>query len=264
MTDMRCGYADDRDDTLIAYLYDDIDPVARGAFEAHLPGCEPCRDELEALGGVRTTLARWNPPEPKSLTAAAAHPQSAARPPRWWNEIPAWAQVAAALLFLGVSAGFANLEIRYDANGFAIRTGWSKAPQQNAAALPAAAAGSAGSPSNTAMSAGVASKADLVALEQRLRNELRSATPVQAAARSASSDAEILRKVRSLIDDTERRQQRELALRLAQAISDVNVARQADLRRVDLTLNRVENNLGVEVLKNRQSMQYLMRVNQRQ
>jgi hypothetical protein len=107
------------------------------------------------------------------------------------------------------------------------------------------------------------SSADLIALEQRLRNELRSATPVQAA-RPAANDAEILRKVRSLIDETERRQQRELALRLAQAISDVNVARQADLRRVDVTLNRVENNLGVEVAKNRQSMQYLMRVNQRQ
>jgi len=85
-----------------------------------------------------------------------------------------------------------------------------------------------------------------------------------AAARPASSDAEILRKVRALVDEAERRQQRELALRLAQAISDVNAARQADLRRVDLTLNRVENNLGVEVLKNRQSMQYLMRANQRQ
>ena len=257
MTDMRCGYAGDRDDTLIAYLYDDIDPVARGAFEAHLAGCEPCRDELEALGGVRTTLARWNPPEPTSLTAANANPHSAARNPPWWRSIPAWAQVAAALLFLGVSAGIANLDVRYDNNGFAIRTGWSKAPQQNASA-PAG----AGTPSNALSSASVASKADLVALEQRLRNELRSAPVTDA--RPASSDAEILRKVRALIDDTERRQQRELALRLAQAISDVNAARQADLRRVDLTLNRVENNLGVEVLKNRQSMQYLMRVNQRQ
>jgi hypothetical protein len=105
------------------------------------------------------------------------------------------------------------------------------------------------------------SSADLIAPEQRLRNA-RAATPVQAA-RPAVNDAEILRKVRTLIEDTERRQQRELALRLAQAISDVNVARQADLRRVDSTLNRVENNLGVEVAKNRQSMQYLMRVNQR-
>ena len=83
-----------------------------------------------------------------------------------------------------------------------------------------------------------------------------------AAGRPVAGEAEILRKVRALIDETERRQQRELALRLAQAITDMNAQRQADLRRVDLTLNRVENNLGVEVMKNRQSMQYLMRVRQ--
>jgi hypothetical protein len=109
---------------------------------------------------------------------------------------------------------------------------------------------------------GPASKADLAALEGKLRIEFRpmAAPPVFAAGRPPSSDAEILRKVRALIDEAERRQQRELALRLAQAITDVNAARQADLRRVDLSLNRVENNLGVEVLKNR----YMMRVNQRQ
>jgi len=255
MTDMRCGYAGDREETLIAYLYDDIHPAARVAFEAHLPTCDSCRDELDALGGVRTTLARWNPPEPRLLTAA--QPQSVARSRRWWSEIPAWAQVAAALLFLGVSAGIANLDVRYDDNGLAIRTGWSKPPQAAAASTKAADVSSTAGPN-------VVSKADLAALEERLRGELRAAAPVQTAARPAANDAEILRKVRSLIDDTERRQQRELALRLAQAISDVNVARQADLRRVDLTLKSVENNLGVEVLKNRQSMQYLMRVNQRQ
>jgi anti-sigma factor RsiW len=264
MTDMRCGYAGDRDDALIAYLYDDIDAAARAAFDAHLAGCEPCRVELEALGGVRTQLARWNPPEPKSLTAANTNPYSAIRNPQWWRTIPAWAQAAAALLFLGVSAGIANLDVRYDSNGFAIRTGWLKPPQSAPAAAATAPSGGVGLASIAGQNSSAASREDLVALEQRLRTELKPATPAPAGARAASSDAEILRKVRALIDDTERRQQSELALRLAQAISDVNAARQADLRRVDLTLNRVENNLGVEVLKNRQSMQYLMRVNQRQ
>jgi len=256
MTDMRCGYAGDRDETLIAYLYDDIDPAARGVFDAHLAGCEHCRAELEALGGVRTTLARWNPPEPKSL--AAANPQSATRNPQWWRTIPAWAQVAAALLFLGVSAGIANLDVRYDRDGLAIRTGWSKpaAPEQIGVA----------SQSGGGQGFSPASKADLEALERQLRTELRSlaATPAVAVTRPAASDAEILRKVRALIDDTERRQQRELALRLAQAITDVNAQRQADLRKIDVSLNGVQNSLGVEVLKQRQSLNYLMRVNQRQ
>src|SRR5262245_44793113 len=99
MNQMRCGYPGDREGMLIAYLYDDIEPPARAEFKAHLLVCEPCRSELDALGGVRTTLARWNPPEPKSL-AGVANQQSTIsnRQSPWWKDIPAWAQVAAALL----------------------------------------------------------------------------------------------------------------------------------------------------------------------
>ena len=53
-----CTYPTDRDETLVAYLYDDIDAAARTAFEAHLSSCTACRDELESLQGVRAS-ARW-------------------------------------------------------------------------------------------------------------------------------------------------------------------------------------------------------------
>ena len=42
----------------------------------------------------------------------------------YWREIPAWAQAAAAVLLLGVAAGLANLDIRYDGEGLRVRTGW--------------------------------------------------------------------------------------------------------------------------------------------
>ena len=273
MTQMPCGYAGDRDETLIAYLYDDIDPAARAEFDAHLATCDLCRAELEALGGVRSTLARWNPPEPGRVLAFESQAGTRGGRTRWGalREIPAWAQVAAALLVLGVSAGMANLDVRYDSNGLAIRTGWSKPAAPQSVPTSAAVTTQIG---NASQSGGPqpfapASKADLAALERQFRAGFRPqstmAVPVGPVGRPASSEAEILRKVRALIDEAERRQQRELALRLAQAITDINAQRQADLRRVDVTLNRVENNLGVEVLKNRQSMQqYLMRVNQRQ
>src|SRR5918911_1726267 len=124
MTDKLCTYdRRDRDETLIAYVYDDIDASTRAEFEAHLALCERCRDDIESFRDVRATLSHWYPPEPKLHSAGK---QAVLRPAQWWRQIPVWAQVAAAMLVLGVSAGLANLDIRHDANGFTIRTGWSK------------------------------------------------------------------------------------------------------------------------------------------
>jgi len=269
---MRCGYEGDREGMLIAYLYDDVEPAARAEFQAHLAVCEPCRTELDALSGVRTTLSRWNPPEPKWLAGQPNHQSPITnRQSRWWQEVPAWAQVAAALLLLGVSAGIANLDVRHDGNGWTIRTGWMTPPAQGAVAATAARRpeqiGVASQPAGAAFTP--ASTADLAALERRLRDELRpqaamSAVSTQTPVRTTSSDSEILRKVRALIEETERRQERELALRLAQTINDVNAQRQADLRKIDSSLNGVQNSLGVEVLKQRQTLNYIMRVNQKQ
>jgi hypothetical protein len=254
MTDKLCTYhRSDRDETLIAYVYDDIDALTRADFEAHLAACERCRDDIESFRDVRATLSHWYPPEPKLGSAAR---QPVLRHPQWWRQMPAWAQVAAAMLVLGVSAGVANLDIRHDANGFTVRTGWSK---------PAAVAGSQ---NTTAMKdSSTVSRDELVALEQRLRAEVRQvqASTTPNVARPASADAELLRKVRSLLDDSERREQRELALRIAQVITDLNAQRLADLRKIDVRIGGVQSNLGVEVLKQQQSLNYLAtRVSQRQ
>ena len=127
MTDISCTYGDGRDEAIVALLYDETDGSAeRAGFEAHVQTCARCRADLAALRGVRTQLAHWSPPEP---TFAAVNPQShqhvAISNQRWGKSIPAWAQVAAALLFLGVSAGLANLDVRYDQNGLSLKTGWS-------------------------------------------------------------------------------------------------------------------------------------------
>ena len=113
MTESICGYSGDRDEALIGFLYDDVtgEPAGRALFETHLETCARCQDEIAALRVVRKQLARWSPPEPgfavTSRQAAVAGPQVGQ--PSWWREIPAWAQVAAALLFLGVSAGVRRL-----------------------------------------------------------------------------------------------------------------------------------------------------------
>ena len=48
--------------TLIAYLYGEIDPAARHAVDAHLAQCRACAAEVTALGGVRSELGLWVPP----------------------------------------------------------------------------------------------------------------------------------------------------------------------------------------------------------
>jgi hypothetical protein len=291
-----CRYAGDRDGALIAFLYDDAEGETpeRARFEAHVQTCERCRDELALLRGVRMQLAQWAPPEPgfaianpRSIAAlqsvgalrSVADAQGAAvphdPPSRGWREIPAWAQVAAALLFLGVSAGIANLDVRYDANGLSVRTGWSKAASL---ASPAPSASVSSSVRATDVSAATAPwRADLTALEQQLKNEIRSvqtsahaapvsAPPVRAAFAGDASAGEVVRRVRALIEESEKRQNRELALRIAEVMRDVHAERQADLVRIDRTLGAVQNNLGVEVMKTRQQvnqMNILYRASQR-
>jgi hypothetical protein len=259
MTESSCDYSGNRDEALVASLYDDGDPATRAAFETHLAACGRCRDELDALRGVRAQLGLWAPPEP----SFAANPQSAIRNPQsaWWTQVPAWAQVAAALLVLGVSAGVANLDVRYDANGLSVRTGWSK-PSRLAPASPVAQGAQAPAPWRD----------DLTALQRQLRNEFSatksSATPASAAATaprpSFASDADVLRRVRALLDESEKRQQRELALRVAEVLRDVNTQRQADLVKIEHGLGQVQNKLGVEVLKQQQSLNLLYRASQRQ
>jgi hypothetical protein len=260
MTDLSCGYSGDRDEALIAFLYDAAD-ARDAAFEGHCAACARCRDEIATLRGVRAQLARWSPPEPSfaviSRQSSVAGQQSAVGSRQsWWREIPAWAQVAAALLFLGVSAGIANLDVRYDRSGLSLRTGWSKpAPQPP-----------------TAQGATAPWRTDLSALERQLKTEFRAsqvaavaAAPSAIGARTASApDLDTLRRLRALVDESEKRQQRELALRVAEVMRDVNDARQADLRKIDRSLGLVQNNLGVEVMKQRESLNLLYRASQRQ
>src|SRR5258708_5916954 len=122
MTTISCLYPN-REAALVAYLYEDLDTAERVAFETHVTTCQPCRSELASMRGVRSQLAQWIPPEPAfSLQSSSPESRSPSPEPRaaspepqaWWHTVPVWAQAAAAILVLGVSASIANLDIRYD------------------------------------------------------------------------------------------------------------------------------------------------------
>jgi hypothetical protein len=299
MTEIPCTFGDDRDGAIVAFLYDDTDEslAERQRFETHLPRCARCQTDVAALRGVRAQLARWSPPEPVfAISNPQSNPQSAIHNPQWWRQVPMWAQVAAALLFLGVSAGIANLDVRYDQSGLSVRTGWSspsrdarvgeqgtragavaqtRVPESVPITLTQATGVQMTSVPATGVQATVVAdqhapwRADLDALERQLKTEFRAAQASSTAqtARAASTTDGDVSRVRVLLQDSEKRQQRELALRIAELLRDVNVQRQADMAKIDRTLGVVTNNVGVQVMKNRQEidqMNLLYRASQRQ
>jgi hypothetical protein len=266
MLETMCTYTD-RDDALVAYLYNDIEPAQRATFEAHLEGCGYCRRELAQLRGVRATLSVWAPPEPVRTTsheprttgheiaAPSPEPRGASR----WHDIPAWAQVAAAMLVLGVSAGVANVEVRHDAAGWTMRTGWSRPSVAASPEIPAPEARA-----SAAVGSSRAWSADLSALEQRLRTEFSAVPPRAVPATATISEVELQRRVRSIIEESERRQERELALRVAEVMKDVSAQRQADLVKIDRSLGFIQSSTYGEQMKQREVVNYLLKVSQKQ
>jgi hypothetical protein len=259
--DSMCSDGNARDGHLVSYLYDEMPREERAAFERHLAACFVCRAELAALEDVRADLGRWKGPDeiggriawPPSLplTPASVVPEVAAAsesaPPArsWWREMPAWAQTAAALLLLGAAAGAANLDVSYGPTGLSIRTGWMAPPPASSA------------PAN--IQAAPPWRADLQALARDLRGEVArsQAAPAPAAAVPPADEA-VLKQVRVLLQESEQRQQRELALRVAGIVREVQLQRQADLVKIDRNLGLIQRSTGMEVMRTQQQLNNLV------
>lgn len=236
---------------LIGYLYDDCDPTEAAAIAGHLAICATCAQEVRALEHTRQGLQAWTPPDvalgfqvvPSTSTAQVL------RPARWWaRPLPAWAQVAAAVVLFSTGVVLGSF--------------------RGGAPAPEAAAVATASTPVAAPAAATVSTDDLAALEQRLRAEFsqaRSATPGPVPASTvAPNQGALMQQVRTLIEESERRQQRELTLRTAEVVRDVDAQRRGDLARIERTFGQMEGNTGVQVEQQRQLLNYLMRVSQRQ
>lgn len=246
---------------LVAYLYGEADPADRAAVEAHLRACPACAGELEGFRAVRRDLRAWEPPD---ADLGFRIVRDTERTRTWWRRLPVWAPASiAAVLVLAAAAALAQLEIRYGQDGLTMRTGWARTSGERAIAVPAPAA-----PAPAVAPAGVSEaefSAALAALEQRLRRELAPApaAPIrtQASAPAAESGA-VLQRVRALIEESERRQQRELALRLTQLVQDFEAQRRLDLVRIEQGLGQLEGVTGEEAARQRRLLNYLVRASQ--
>lgn len=252
---------------LVSYLYDECEPAERAAIDTHVTVCAACTAELAALRSARLQLASWTPPEaelgfqivrpsprrPPNAEALGLSPEAYTRPSVWWSRpFPAWAQVAAACLIF--AAGLALGVV----GGVVGDSGRGSAPAASQAVATTAAAPAAGP---TAVS-----NTDLVDLERRLRAEMAqlrtAAVTPGAAAPQGTSEAQLLARVHALIEESEQRQQRELALRTAQVVRDFDSQRRVDLAQIQRSFGQIEGLTGAEARQQREMLNYLMRVSE--
>jgi hypothetical protein len=251
-------------DTLIAYVYGECDDATRVAVEAHLSDCQACADEAGGFGRVRTALSDWAPPERvgsfrlvRDEDAGAQAPARVLRPARWWQaSLPALAKVAAGILLFAGGAALANLEVRYDKDGFAVRTGWQRggsAAAGVAAVRPPVAANQA-APEPSAVPAALQTRGqsdppwrpELAALERQLRDEFRqqiavartqapAAGPTMVSAGGDPAERRIMTNVQAMIADSLERQQLWTSIRINQVVGEFQAQRRADQMRVQPT-----------------------------
>jgi hypothetical protein len=252
-------------DALLVLLYDDEGtPAERAALEAHLASCRECSTLVSSLDLTRGVLGAWHAPRlPLGFAIVRDHAASPARAWLWRSGL-----AAAAVLVLAAAASLARLEITYDSRGLTLRTGQtreapvaaSNSPTPLASpAAPGAGASSAGSQEwvEAATAANPAWRADLDLMEARLRSEFtraleaRPATTAPMMVRAAvaptpDADAQrrqiedILRRVQELLDQSEIRQQQNLALRVNELGRQFQIQRQSDIDQMEQTLTRIE------------------------
>jgi hypothetical protein len=237
---------------LLGYLYGELQPAEHEAFDRHLASCPDCRSEVGGLRGARAHLASWTPPEPDlgfQIVRAAKPTASSAR----WRPAPVWGLAAAALLVLGVSAAIANLEVTVGSSGVTFRTGW----HRGAAPAPNVVVSTASPAPNEVQRL----EARLKTLEAQLVDRPAvSAAPVAAGGPgSRMSDADIMRLVRQLIDNSEQRQEGILASRMLQMNRDVELARRVDVDRMRAGLIQVQGT-AAETSRQQRDLADLVRV----
>ena len=257
---MTMTFRCDDKDTLVAYLYDEIDSDQRRHVEAHLRTCLACLTEVESLRHVRQDLAAWQPPEARLNFQVSQQPATVLRPSRWsLPPLPGWAQAAAAVLLFATGLHIANVHVRYGSEGLSVSTGW-MAPRAPAAAAP--------TPVGVNSSAQAEDWRPVVAaLERDLRQELRMvrSTASEPTARTVAApnvDTQaLMRRVEALVSESEQRQQRELAGRMMQFARDFEVQRRVDLRNIRNGFGQLEGRTNMMEGSQRDMLNLVRRVN---
>ena len=235
-----CG----NEDALVAFLYDEGDPAELEAIAAHVARCRECSDEIESLRLTRTQLASWSPPAAAlGFRITQAPPADVLTSPKWWRQpLPAWAQMAAAVVIF--------------AGGMALGSARTAAPIDSAeVATPAV---TRTQPVATPVAA--VSRADFDALRAEVLRLRDTAAPDQGGA-----PQRVLALVDERVRASEDRQRREFDRRTGQLVRDFQTVRAADMVNVSATVNGFQTVVGQELAQQRDAIRetnYVVRTGQ--
>ncbi|RPI50189.1 MAG: zf-HC2 domain-containing protein [Acidobacteria bacterium] len=218
----------DNHEALLDYLYEEGDPAERLKIATHLQECAPCSVAVLEFQSIRGMLRDWTPPASAlgyrvvrdGDVSPAGNPGARSR---WWPG-PALhqargAQAVAAVLLFAAGMAVSQLRMDYGDGALIVRT-------RQAASPP-------GLQSVSARTSSIPLPAEHVGGVGR---ELLS--PLEPQNASSVDTEQLLQRVRAMIDQSEQRQQRELALRLSQVASEVDTQHQADLLRIQQSMGQ--------------------------
>jgi hypothetical protein len=217
----------DNHDALLDYLYEEGDPAERLKIAKHLQTCAPCSVAVLEFQTVRGMLSEWRPPASQlgfRVVQDGETQPATPRRSRWKpsSRVGAWAQAVAAALLFAAGMAVSQLNIDYVDGALTVRT---------RSAEPGAPATRTASIELPPSQAAVASVLSPTATEPD--DSVGSGLSRTATGTGTTADVEqLLQRVRAMIEQSEIRQQRELALRLSQVAREVDTQHQADLLRI--------------------------------
>ena len=218
----------DNQDALLDYLYEEGDAAQRLAVAQHLQECAACAVAVLEFQNVRGMLIDWTSPaadlgfrivqegeRPDTIADKESRRGWAWGWPKATGRATPWLQAAAAAMVFAAGMAVSQLNVDYT-NGRVVVSIGSPAQEnvrQASITLPA---------ENM-----VAPNRPLTLEEiDRLITDRLGANP------SGTDREELFQRVRAMIDQSEQRQQRELALRLSQVSREVDTQHQADLLKI--------------------------------
>ena len=226
----------DNHEALLDYLYEEGDPAERLKIARHLQDCAACSVAVLEFQNVRGMLRDWRPPAAelgfRIVRDAGEAPARAGAGERahagWWRPQASWIRAAAAVLVFAAGMAVSQLTFDYGDGELVVR---SRAAASGANLQTVSARTTSIPLPPQALSPAPPRRGDALDAGQLLRSA--------AAPDAASLDTErLLQRVRAMIDQSEQRQQRELALRLSQIASEVDTQHQADLLRIQQSMGQ--------------------------